>query len=510
VAKTISGGLHYYYQWDEEMRNDAKISGLPLDFRGDGGFVVIPPSALGDRGYSWQGANGMCPPFMLSPLPAELKELLQGRKSLGLVEPPIVAPSGLELNYPQKTEYDEGIAETMTPAQIGERNTRCTEYAGMIVNSLQPHLWEIYGWPKILEWNKSNPTPMIERELRTTWQSVCHMNLLQREKEGPLSIPQVNREIDCNISALQQVGMNSTLNINKDKETEPQNHNGDKFIELESNNTIATIYHGMEVSTEYARLEAKYGCGLYTGYDQLDFFFKFLPEQLYMISAQTHVGKSTFALNICARVASLGSDVLFCSLEQGIFIEPRVRSMLSGDFPEHLAVLTSDKMLTVAQLVQVIEQAKTKPQLICIDHIHFLKKTGRGATEDIDEIILGLQNMAKRLSVPVIVISHVRKLNNQQTPRMDDLKDSSSLSQVPAVVIVLSREVNKGVSMYDSMLSNDGKVYIAKNRIQGRTGVRNFTLQPSGNIEIKGAEESKLNRKAQDLEEDEVRTLFSS
>lgn len=477
VAKTISGGRHFYYQWDEEMRNDAKIEGLPVDFRGDGGFVVIPPSALGEKSYSWE--NGTCPEFLLEVLPQELKDLLKGRKGQSL--PFVALPNDPGLTIPHKVAYGDGIEEFMSPTALGERNVRTAEYAGKILARLAPSDWEVFGWGELVRWNNTNSPPLAERELRTTWQSVQAIELRKREVE-----------------------FNSSRLVEKDG-SKPEEAYKDK----ESDSNICSIFRGHEATDEYGRLEAKYGVGLTTGYDELDYFFKFLPEQLYMISAQTHVGKSTFALNMCARVASLNTDVLFCSLEQGIFIEPRVRSMLGRSFPEHLALLTSDKMLTVDQLVQVIEQTKVRPQLICVDHIHFLKKNGRGATEDIDEIVLGLQNMAKKLSVPIIVISHVRKLNSQKIPQMDDLKDSSSLSQVPSVVIVITRDKNTGGNAYDSLLSNEGKIYIAKNRIQGKTGERAFTLENSGNIIIKSKEESLKIRKADNLDDDEVKTLFT-
>ncbi len=39
-------GKHYYYRYVEglEISNSQKINGLPVDIRGDGGYVVAPPS----------------------------------------------------------------------------------------------------------------------------------------------------------------------------------------------------------------------------------------------------------------------------------------------------------------------------------------------------------------------------------------------------------------------------------------------------------------------------------
>ena len=57
VARTGGGGQHYYFQYNpcDEIGNSANRLGDGLDVRGDGGFVVMPPSAhASGTGYSWQ------------------------------------------------------------------------------------------------------------------------------------------------------------------------------------------------------------------------------------------------------------------------------------------------------------------------------------------------------------------------------------------------------------------------------------------------------------------------
>lgn len=66
-VKTISGGRHIYYRYREGVRNTVRVAGKPLDVRGDGGFVVVPPTGLGDRRYEWVTCSGNrdLPPFPL-------------------------------------------------------------------------------------------------------------------------------------------------------------------------------------------------------------------------------------------------------------------------------------------------------------------------------------------------------------------------------------------------------------------------------------------------------------
>lgn len=239
------------------------------------------------------------------------------------------------------------------------------------------------------------------------------------------------------------------------------------------------VFTGAKCLDEYNRLNIKFGTGLTTGFTEIDDMFTLLPQQLYLISAATHVGKTTFALNMCARIASMGENVLFASLEQGVFIAGRVESMV-GNFPDTLSILTSNSMLNITDLTEYVMKMDNKPQLICVDHLHFIKKKGNKVTQDIDDMMAELQNMAKKLELPVIVIAHVRKLNEDKAPTLDDLRDSSSLSQIPSVVMFLHRPVNEGEELKKSILSKNGALIIAKNRIQGKTGVIGFTLSDSG------------------------------
>ena len=59
VSKTISGGKHPFFKHPgREIGNTVKIGGKEMDFRGDGGFVAIPPSSCEHDGkvyqYEWE------------------------------------------------------------------------------------------------------------------------------------------------------------------------------------------------------------------------------------------------------------------------------------------------------------------------------------------------------------------------------------------------------------------------------------------------------------------------
>jgi len=61
IARTQSGGYHYYYKHQDGIRNRAGIDRC-VDVRGDGGYVIVPPS----DGYTWMNDEELAeyPEFM--------------------------------------------------------------------------------------------------------------------------------------------------------------------------------------------------------------------------------------------------------------------------------------------------------------------------------------------------------------------------------------------------------------------------------------------------------------
>jgi putative DNA primase/helicase len=65
-SSTPSGGSHYYFMDSTGIRNSTKKLGPGIDIRGDGGYVVAPPSP----GYSWEYIDDP------TPLPEWVRSLL--------------------------------------------------------------------------------------------------------------------------------------------------------------------------------------------------------------------------------------------------------------------------------------------------------------------------------------------------------------------------------------------------------------------------------------------------
>ena len=85
IAKTGRGGYHIYYQaGDKAVRNSASKVVPGIDVRGDGGYVVLPPSKheSGNR-YEWT-----TPTTTIRPIPEKMVELFNYKEEKPVIPPP--------------------------------------------------------------------------------------------------------------------------------------------------------------------------------------------------------------------------------------------------------------------------------------------------------------------------------------------------------------------------------------------------------------------------------------
>lgn len=153
IAKTGGGGWHFYYKHPGfEVKNATRIKIRDLtDIRGDGGYVVAPPSLhKSGKNYEWS----------VSPSEADFAEM-----------PAWVSRKAKTENTDQKkTDWSEVINK---PVPEGSRNTTAAQVAGKILHELSPELWETFGWSAFCNWNETQVKPPLkEAELKIIWESI--------------------------------------------------------------------------------------------------------------------------------------------------------------------------------------------------------------------------------------------------------------------------------------------------------------------------------------------------
>lgn len=98
VATTPKGGWHHYYRCSTPVRNSASKVAPGIDIRGEGGYVVAPPSE--GREWWWGIDEGAPMGVCVSPLPGVLlAACLRSAPSAGEFEPRTHVPAGERHDY---------------------------------------------------------------------------------------------------------------------------------------------------------------------------------------------------------------------------------------------------------------------------------------------------------------------------------------------------------------------------------------------------------------------------
>lgn len=160
VKSPFSNGRHYYYQYTQKLSKlstHVKISGLPMDFRGNGGVAILPPSTLGSREYVFERDERT----QLPELPDKIFNALTDPKPLFTKNKVVLFD-----------EYHEG-----------NRNDMASRVAGKFLSSMEPEIFESAGWTALQGWNaRYCKPPLAENELRRTFESIRDTELRNRLK----------------------------------------------------------------------------------------------------------------------------------------------------------------------------------------------------------------------------------------------------------------------------------------------------------------------------------------
>lgn len=110
TAKTANGGTHFYYAYEAELKNSKSALAPGIDVKTSGGYVVAPPSTLGDgKHYRW----------LISPLAGDLPRLPRWASEALKPRPAPVAPAFDRNAGPRDISK---LVEFVAKAGKGDRN----------------------------------------------------------------------------------------------------------------------------------------------------------------------------------------------------------------------------------------------------------------------------------------------------------------------------------------------------------------------------------------------------
>ena len=202
-----------------------------------------------------------------------------------------------------------------------------------------------------------------------------------------------------------------------------------------------------------------------------DIITGFRPGALYIIGARPGVGKTIIGLQIAWELSKQG-PVSFHSLEMGKtelynrIISSQAEVPLSAIEKGNLQEWMWERILKVRtqiqehrlaihdksgqNLLQIRASANSVKgngplEAIVVDYLGLIQDTekGRKRYEMITDISIGLKNLARDLSVPVIALAQLNRGPEQRKdsePDMADLRDSGGIEQDADVVILLHRK----------------------------------------------------------------------
>lgn len=137
VARTGSGGLHYYFKYTDKLHTTSNTA-LKIDIRNDGGYAILPPSVTTKGKYTWLRDPN-------TPL-AEVPQYFLDSYANDVIK--------------HKWSF-EGVG-------VGGRNNASKSVVGYLVRSLRNDL--SLAWDSFKAWNDRNDPPIDEEQLRATFE----------------------------------------------------------------------------------------------------------------------------------------------------------------------------------------------------------------------------------------------------------------------------------------------------------------------------------------------------
>lgn len=240
--------------------------------------------------------------------------------------------------------------------------------------------------------------------------------------------------------------------------------------------------------------------GVQTGFIDVDKLFCGLRGgDLIILAARPAVGKTSFAMNLAANAAKIGSTVVLFSLEMSsVQITQRIiaseaqvplHRLRSGQLSEAdmLAIVNAEAGLTANNTLYIddspsltITELRTKARrlfrdvkngLIIVDYLQLMQPViprPNARQVEVAEISRGLKVLAKELDIPIIALSQLSRSIDQRgdkRPMLSDLRESGSIEQDADIVMFLDRSTSEVEAESDKRPDlGEAELIVAKHR----------------------------------------------
>lgn len=424
VSKSaFSGGHHYLYRWSEAIRNTVKIDGMPIDFRGDGGYIVLPPSEFMGKMYSWESFDLDALPS----LPEAVKQMLTTERK----------KSEKIFTNDQFNPYPDVYA--------GERNQKVTQIAGSLIGELSPKLWQSVGWDYMQNFNANHVHPPLgDAELRTIYNSVMGMEARTIVSEETQEVVDIPKPVSVKEIAQRRLEEKKLENIAPSTGYKDL----DKFIKGFIPGHVYTMTGDTNVGKtticcNFADRVSKQGKKV--------LYFALEPENTivdYLASVRT--GK---------RFDMLTESDLMCE-------DPNI------------SVYGKEQIQRVEDMVKVVD-ALPRYDLIIIDHIGYFTTDGRDLNIKQSNVMKTLAALAKAKQCAIMLVAHIRKRQNPKgtTVSEDDISGSAAFKQDATEVIIITRKFDEDQDG-NVIYLDEGLINVRKTKTGGGQGSVSILFKP--------------------------------
>ncbi len=460
TPRVVTGrGSQVYLQHPEYPVHNSSNRALKIDIRGDGGYVVAPPSMHGSgRQYRWMEDCSIldvdpveCPEWVTDFIKNPPKKEVKETKQIVTMESKINGPA-------EKTEGNKFVDILRNGTSSGDRNHTAASLIGHLMKTVKDpnEVWEIVN-----NWNMKNSPPLDQKELKKTFDSVRSTDV-----KGKLDIDSL----------------------------------------LDNANRAATDYKERYVRIPFGgqnlqNLESRMNGGLAGG-------------RLYIIGGIPSAGKTVLTNNIADNICRNGYPVLFFSYDDGrVELRYRTLSRFTGQSIElfnvrslpdiksfynnpDIAKIVNLKYVVEQQIIvekweesmEAIQKKHGAPPVIIIDYLRKLKTESRSNDERlrIDDLLSKLTTLAKKHNTPIVAISELARDSYKSGQRLSiaSFKETGMIEYEASwlgILAAVEEDESGGYKIKDNwekLIEQDGKIDIIVYKAKRGTG---FT----GNIQLK-------------------------
>ena len=454
TPRVVTGrGSQVYLKHPEFAVRNSSNRELKIDMRGDGGYVVAPPSTHGSgRQYRWMKD---CSIFDVDP--AECPEWVINF----IKDPPRNEVKKTKLVTATNTKTNENVVNTegnkfidllRNGTSAGDRNQTAASLIGHLMKTVKDpnEVWEIINL-----WNQKNSPPLDQRELRKTFDSVKSMDV-----KGTIKMKSFLYDVNKVIAQYEEQYVRIPF--------------GGEFLQ---------------------NLEKQMNGGLAGG-------------RLYVFGGIPSAGKTVLLNNIADNICRNGYPVLFFSYDDGseellfrtfarfsdydidafnvrtakdediryIFNSSEVKKIIEVKY----VVKQQIKVEKWDEMIEELIKMHNRPPVIIIDFLRKLKTDSKSNDERlrIDDMLCKLTELAKKYNSPVVAISELARDSYKSGQRLSiaSFKETGMIEYEASWLGILAaiEEDNGEYKIKDNwekLIQQDGNIDIIVFKAKRGTGV---------------------------------------